>query len=801
MNSPTRSPRADLAAALTGAYRRKYGFAGVLVGLFVLMDLMFKTLIFPAYLEVVGSVTVGEGSRLALCVKAGALTLAGWVVVAFLLARAIERWRRAAATGAPTEEAILRAGIAGQRLPQRLALAWSAEWLALFTGVTMLGGSPSPLVLGFFLAAMATGPLPVAHSLSTWLVGPVLREVSLLARSRGVIIPAPPLTLRGRLGLYALGLCLAPSFYMAAVVFAARAPSQATGPLLTTVLIFFGAIVLFALICATLLATTITGPVAEMAALMRAISRQGDVSRVGRVPFYQRDEVGALADVTNRMIDRLEVTESDRVASAEALAALNQTLERRVDQRTVQLNRRNAEMRLLLDNVDQGFFTVDRSGAISAEHSAILATWFGAIVPGQPIHQLFGRHDAAFGAAFEMAWSQIVDDVLPLELALGQLPERLVCAGRRYRLSFAPITAAAAGQPDRFLVVVSDETRALEHEALQREKGETLSLFEHMLVDRTGFIGFMDEASAIVSSLVSVGAADPVELKRALHTLKGNAALFGLESVAEICHTLESRMEEDRAPPHAAGLSELAERWSRLTHQVDRLLGQGRQAIQVSPEQYGALERAVRDGVAREDLARQVHELTLEPVERRLNHFADQAARLGRRLDKEIVTRVSHDGLLLDARRWSRVWQAFVHAVRNAVDHGIEPAQERLAAGKPRAGRIDLRGRRDGAGVVIEIEDDGCGIAWDELRRRLEARGLRASTREELSAALFVEGVSTAREISSISGRGVGMGALRSAVQSLGGAVEVDSEPGRGTRVCLRFPESAGAPRSAEHAG
>ena len=130
-----------------------------------------------------------------------------------------------------------------------------------------------------------------------------------------------------------------------------------------TVLIFFAAIVLFALLCATLLETAITGPVAEMATLMRAIARRGDVARAGRVPLYQRDEVGALADVTNQMIDRLEATETERASGASALAALNQTLERRVEQRTAELTTRNADMRLVLDNVDQGFFTpVNRVG-------------------------------------------------------------------------------------------------------------------------------------------------------------------------------------------------------------------------------------------------------------------------------------------------------------------------------------------------------------------------------------------------------------------------------------------------------
>ena len=135
-----------------------------------------------------------------------------------------------------------------------------------------------------------------------------------------------------------------------------------------------------------------------------------------------------------------------------------------------------------------------------------------------------------------------------------------------------------------------------------------------------------------------------------------------------------------------------------------------------------------------------------------------------------------------------------MHPVRNAVDHGIEPAEERRAAGKPGPGRIELRGRRHGGGVVIEIEDDGRGIPWDEIQRRVGARGPRLATRHELVEALLVEGVSTAREITELSGRGLGMGALHAAARSLGGALEIDSEPGRGTLLSMKFPESAVGP-------
>src|SRR5207253_69669 len=154
----------------------------------------------------------------------------------------------------------------------------------------------------------------LADGLAVSLVSPLLRSASLAARERDLIIPTPRLTLRWQLALHSLCICLAPVFYMTAVAFAARVQMVSLGHLLTTVLIFFGGIALFALLCAALLAATITGPVGAMAEIMRAIARQGDVSRVGRVPLYRRDELGALGDVTNQMIARLEVAETASAA-------------------------------------------------------------------------------------------------------------------------------------------------------------------------------------------------------------------------------------------------------------------------------------------------------------------------------------------------------------------------------------------------------------------------------------------------------------------------------------------------------
>jgi hypothetical protein len=148
------------------------------------------------------------------------------------------------------------------------------------------------------------------------------------------------------------------------------------------------------------------------------------------------------------------------------------------------------------------------------------------------------------------------------------------------------------------------------------------------------------------------------------------------------------------------------------------------------------------------------------------------------------------DGIRLDTSQWSRFWSAMVHAVRNAVDHGIEAPELRAVAGKPARPTLSFTASRTPGELVISLSDDGGGINWDRVRERARASGLPADTQSDLERALFADGFSTSTKVSDVSGRGVGMAALRVAVAGLGGKIEIASQPNQGTTLRCRFPEA-----------
>jgi two-component system chemotaxis sensor kinase CheA len=167
---------------------------------------------------------------------------------------------------------------------------------------------------------------------------------------------------------------------------------------------------------------------------------------------------------------------------------------------------------------------------------------------------------------------------------------------------------------------------------------------------------------------------------------------------------------------------------------------------------------------------------------------------LSAELGKQVLVDIEGGDVELDREMIEMIRDPLTHIVRNAVDHGIETPAERLKAGKREIGLLSVSARQSGNQILIDIHDDGRGIDGKKLVEKAIAAGVvkkadaaQLSPREQL-ALIFEAGLSTAKAVTAISGRGVGMDVVRSNVERIGGIVEVDSQPGDGTRMTLRVP-------------
>jgi chemosensory pili system protein ChpA (sensor histidine kinase/response regulator) len=180
------------------------------------------------------------------------------------------------------------------------------------------------------------------------------------------------------------------------------------------------------------------------------------------------------------------------------------------------------------------------------------------------------------------------------------------------------------------------------------------------------------------------------------------------------------------------------------------------------------------------------------PFSRLLPRLRRIVRQVSSELDKEVEFHAYNAEGELDRSLLERMVPPLEHMLRNAVDHGIETTELRKNFGKANAGRIDLRLSREGGDVVIEISDDGAGIDVESVREKAAERGLMAEgaglTDEEVTQFVLAPGFSTAKSVTQISGRGVGMDVVHSEVKQLGGSIQIASRPGKGSRFIVRVP-------------
>lgn len=205
-------------------------------------------------------------------------------------------------------------------------------------------------------------------------------------------------------------------------------------------------------------------------------------------------------------------------------------------------------------------------------------------------------------------------------------------------------------------------------------------------------------------------------------------------------------------------------------------------------EATGTLDKSISS------LQNEVMRTRMVKIERVFSKFPRMVRDLSRKLDKDIDFSIEGQDTELDRTILDEISDPLVHLVRNAVDHGIESSKERSKVGKSETGHIKLSARREKNNVIIEIEDDGKGLDLELLRKKSLERGILTQseienlTEDEVRMLIFVSGLSTKEKVTEISGRGVGMDAVKAAVEKLGGKVRVYSNMGEYTKVRIDLP-------------
>lgn len=192
------------------------------------------------------------------------------------------------------------------------------------------------------------------------------------------------------------------------------------------------------------------------------------------------------------------------------------------------------------------------------------------------------------------------------------------------------------------------------------------------------------------------------------------------------------------------------------------------------------------------ELQEQTMRIRMLPIESVFQRLPRLVRDVSRALGKEVELTISGNQTEVDKTVLEKISDPLTHLVRNSLDHGIETLEVRRAAGKPDKGKIDIRAFHEGGSIVIEITDDGAGLDVDKIRRKAVEKGVIEAeaelTEAQVHNLIFAPGLSTAAEVSSVSGRGVGMDVVRNNIEQLNGHIDVHTAPGAGARFVIRLP-------------
>ncbi|MCP1572347.1 ATP-binding protein [Herbaspirillum rubrisubalbicans] len=571
-----------------------------------------------------------------------------------------------------------------------------------------------------------------------------------------------------------------------------------------------------------LLYRQITGPISNMAAMMGEIATSQDFTR--RLPVQRMDEVGHSIVAFNGMVEKIE-------------------------QASAQVRQKTADMQAMLQNIPQGILTIVEGNKVHPEYSAFLETVFDTTdIAGRDVMELvfantnlgadiLSQIEAIGGAC-------IGEDVMNFEfnehLMVGEIEKTMADGSVKILdLSWSPITDEA-DMVIRLMLCVRDvtELRQLAAEANEQKRelemiGEILAVAPAKFAE---FISsarrFLDENEQIVHQNPQATAFAIAKLFRNMHTIKGNGRTYGLLHLANVVHHTEQHYDDLRHPASGAvwnqeelllqlaQVREVIDRYARIN---DVTLGRGNHAggdqVAASYERHVLTidRKHIQDSLlrlenvntanlhelvaVRNDVRRTLRLLGTVAIEDVLAPVIESLPALASDLGKSApLVLIDDNGYVVHSFASPMLQNVFMHLIRNAMDHGLESTEERLAKGKPEAGTIRLE-----MGVMddmfqMALSDDGRGLALHKVRQIGIEKSLisidQALTDAEIARLILQPGFSTRSEVTEVSGRGVGMDAVLDFVTREHGQIEIrftDTHEGAAFRpfqIIVMLPEN-----------
>ncbi len=521
--------------------------------------------------------------------------------------------------------------------------------------------------------------------------------------------------------------------------------------------------------------------------------------------------IGAFAMVS-------DITERKR--AEEELKQYRDHLEDLVHERTTELELQSAKIRHLLDNAGEGFLTFGPDYTVRKEYSAECLEIFGCDIAGESFPSLLYPDDPGQRDLVIMTLEKVFLENEPFkqDVYLSLLPEEVTLGDRIVQIEYKLIGEYAAS--DRhFMIVLTDITEKRELERQMVHERNNLRMVVKVVLNLNEFNGILADFRAFFSGegmeIIESAPEDRLEgavysVFKEVHTMKGNFSQFYMLDTVQRLHDLEDRLSALLNRPTPPSREEAAvllgdadtlnwpdEDLTVLTEMVGPGFLRDDAIVSIEKQKLLELEGKIASTLLPEEadiFVAELRKLRYQPFRDLLKTYPEYVVSLADRQEKLVHPPLIEGGEIpVDPDRYTPFAKSLVHVYRNIIEHGIESPDERIDAGKDEYGtvhtRVDvLRGNR----IRLTITDDGRGIDVEKVYARALERGLvlpeMQVPREELHRFIFAEGVSTRESVNELSGRGIGLSAVKQEIERIGGTVIVKTEENNGASFEFTFP-------------
>ncbi|MBT3982177.1 MAG: PAS domain-containing protein [Bacteriovoracaceae bacterium] len=498
------------------------------------------------------------------------------------------------------------------------------------------------------------------------------------------------------------------------------------------------------------------------------------------------------------------------------LEQYSKNLEKMVQERTRELQKANQFVTAMVNSLDQGLFVFNDEGNCLPNYTKACEDIFDTSPKGKKLWDVISTGEQDCETLIKWT-SGLFQEIIPFKDYAELGPQKIELDDKFIKLDYFPMRDEDENL-EAVVTVATDKTKEHTAECEAKKNKEYVQMVLKLVQNKEQFLGFVSDSKKMIHQMelsitkLKQGENDLPNLLRYLHSIKGGAGIFNIQKVQEMAHDYETDLEEHAEdedfksylPTLEENIQNLGNKLKEFYAESAGFLGKsvidGKNRVEITVDQLKKFSEKMGNSIQDRELVQEFEEIFIkEPIYKFFTSYSEMIMDMAKDQGK-CANPIKFEGgdVRINPETFSELFNTLVHAFTNAIDHGLEPTEQRVELGKDPKGNIIVRFSRLRQGEIsflhIDIQDDGSGVDPQKIKEKLIATGREdiasSETDHQLIQHIFDSQFSTKEQVSKTSGRGVGADAIRNVVEEMGGVIEVSSTLGRGSLLSIVVPES-----------